>query len=149
MQARDLARPVVEDDGVLLAGDGPLGGLGVVVPADVDVGDLQVGDGLGEPVLGLAAVVHEVAAVDDEVHLELGADGLDDAPRGGVEVDVGDVQDADGGRVGLVGGERGGGGVQLGDVPDEAGELGAVGGEALHDAAGVADDLGALASRPV
>src|SRR5690606_6377639 len=73
--------------------------------------------------------------------LELGADRLDHVPGGGVEVDVGDVQDPDGRRVGFVGRQGRGGRVQLGDVADEAGELGAVLGEALDEAAGVADDL--------
>src|SRR5690606_20617394 len=102
VEAFDVAHLVVEDDGVLLFGDGALGGLGVVVAAYEHVGDAEGADLLDELVLRLGAVVGDVAGVDDQVDGELVLEGSDDVPGDRVDVDVGDVQDADGAFVGVV-----------------------------------------------
>src|SRR5690606_10849443 len=56
VEACDVAHLVVEDDRVLLRGDGLLGGLGVVVSPYEDIGDTQGPDLLDELVLRLGAV---------------------------------------------------------------------------------------------
>src|SRR5690606_11065442 len=107
--------------------------------ADPDIGGAEVLDGVEEAVLGGRAVVHGVAGVDDHVHLVLLHQRADDRPARRVEVDVGDVQHAEGGRVRLVGRQGGGGVVELGHVGDQAGQFLLVDVELGDDAAGVAD----------
>src|SRR5262249_49720932 len=95
-QAVDRGDVVVKHHGVALAGDGGLDGRRVVGAADVDVGDADRRDRRGVVGLGTAAPVDHVAGVDHGVDVEGAHDGADQAPRGGVQVQVGDVQDAGG-----------------------------------------------------
>src|SRR5690606_38389613 len=99
---------VVQDVDVLQVLQIALGDQRVVVGADPDIGGAEVLDGVEDAVLGGRAVVHGVAGVDDHVHLVLLHQRADDRPARRVEVDVGDVQHAEGGRVRLVGRQGGG-----------------------------------------
>src|SRR5205814_8963164 len=101
-QPGHLLHRVLQHDSVALLGDGGGGQRGVVVAADVDVRDVEGTDGVHERGLHRGTPVVDVAGVDDQVDLVLLHDRLDERPRGRVEVQVGDVQRADGTGVRLV-----------------------------------------------
>src|SRR5204862_7940978 len=97
-------------------------------------------DGVHERGLHRGTPVVDVAGVDDQVDLVLLHDRLDERPRGRVEVQVGDVQRADGTGVRLVTGQRRDGAVEPADVVDQPLQLGLVRVEPVGDVARVADD---------
>src|SRR6266496_3568533 len=84
-----------EHDRVPLPGHCALRGDGVVVALDEDIRHVECTNRPDEGVLRRAAVVGEVAGVDDEVDIELAGKRVHDVPRGRVVMDVGDVKYAD------------------------------------------------------
>ena len=95
MPATVVAVPA-EHGGVGLRGDQRGGRGGVVVAADVDVGDAELPDRADQLVLRCAAPVGDVAGVEDAVDLELVHDLAHQVEPGGVQVQVGHVQQGDG-----------------------------------------------------
>ena len=87
-------------------------------------------------------MVGDVPGVHHHIDLELLLQRPDHVPGDRVEMDVGDVQHPDRGRVGVVERQSGDRVVQLRDVGHQFGELGAVGLESGDDRLGAADQRG-------
>ncbi len=102
-----------------------------------------------ELALGLGPPVGDVTGVDDRVHVELVDEELDEVERLRVEVDVADVQHADGAVVGVERRQALGGLVERDDVADELGQLDAVPVEVLDDRTTSPTAVGAIVNRPV
>ena len=77
-----------------------------MVALDEDVRDVEGADLARHGVLGGTAVVRQVAAVEDDIDVELADKRMHDVPRRRVVMEIRDAQHAQGARIRLVGGQR-------------------------------------------